>query len=201
MIPANKALLSLDHPTACVWYRISRLRIAGLRSLTVLRCMPNLPTNIIPTKIAWHKLSGKSPVGLRIPPLKNQDYAWVKPPEIHNVSREIGRFVGAPGSDMDRSSKVVVSDRMFVARSARQMSVVLINESNKQTWTRKIRNTPFVDSSRGSSHLMAYAQHLSQSLLAVKLSCCIAPLPDSSIHAMFWAAQVRQRTTGHMLFL
>ena len=32
-------------------------------------CTPNLPTNIIPTKIAWLKLSGKSPMGLRIPAL------------------------------------------------------------------------------------------------------------------------------------
>ena len=31
--------------------------------------VPNLPTNIIPTKIARLKLSGKSPVGLGIPPL------------------------------------------------------------------------------------------------------------------------------------
>ena len=34
------------------------------------RPTPNLPTNIIPTKIAWLKLSGKSPMGLGIPPLK-----------------------------------------------------------------------------------------------------------------------------------
>ena len=30
----------------------------------------NLPTNIIPTKIAWLRFSGKSPMGLGIPPLK-----------------------------------------------------------------------------------------------------------------------------------
>ena len=39
----------------------------------------NPPTNIIPTKIAWLRLSGKD------------DYAWVKTSEIHNVRREIGR--------------------------------------------------------------------------------------------------------------
>ena len=33
---------------------------------------PNLPTNIVPTNIAWLKLSGKSPMGLRIPP------RWIK---------------------------------------------------------------------------------------------------------------------------
>ena len=31
--------------------------------------MPNLPTNITPTNIARLKLSGKSPMGLGIPPL------------------------------------------------------------------------------------------------------------------------------------
>ena len=31
---------------------------------------PNLPTNIVPTNIAWLKLSGKSPIGLGIPPLR-----------------------------------------------------------------------------------------------------------------------------------
>ena len=30
----------------------------------------NLPTNIIPTNIAWLKLSGKFPMDIRIPPLK-----------------------------------------------------------------------------------------------------------------------------------
>ena len=30
---------------------------------------PNLPTNIVPTNIAWLKLSGKFPMGLEIPPL------------------------------------------------------------------------------------------------------------------------------------
>ena len=30
---------------------------------------PNLPTNIIPTNIAWVKSSGKSPMDMRIPPL------------------------------------------------------------------------------------------------------------------------------------
>ena len=32
--------------------------------------MPNLPTSIVPTNIAWLKLSGNSPMGLRIPPLR-----------------------------------------------------------------------------------------------------------------------------------
>ena len=31
---------------------------------------PNPPTNIIPTTIAWRKLSGRSPMGLGIPPLR-----------------------------------------------------------------------------------------------------------------------------------
>ena len=39
-------------------------------SILDMRDRPNLPTNIIPTKIAWLKLSGKSPMDIRIPPLK-----------------------------------------------------------------------------------------------------------------------------------
>ena len=31
---------------------------------------PKLPTKIIPTKIAWLRLSEKSPIDMRIPPLK-----------------------------------------------------------------------------------------------------------------------------------
>ena len=34
---------------------------------------------------------GKFPMDMGIPPRPNSDYARVKPPEIHNVSREIGR--------------------------------------------------------------------------------------------------------------
>ena len=34
-----------------------------------LTATPNLPTNIIPTKIAGLKLSGKYPMDMRIPPL------------------------------------------------------------------------------------------------------------------------------------
>ena len=33
---------------------------------------PNPPTNITPTNIAWLKLSGKSPLGLGIPPLRTK---------------------------------------------------------------------------------------------------------------------------------
>ena len=33
---------------------------------------PNLPTSIIPTKIARLKLSGEFPMGLEIPPLKSR---------------------------------------------------------------------------------------------------------------------------------
>ena len=36
---------------------------------TIFRYTPNLPTNIVPTNIAWLKLSGKSPMDMRIPPL------------------------------------------------------------------------------------------------------------------------------------
>ena len=37
---------------------------------TFLEDTPNLPTNIVPTNIARLKLSGRSPMGLGIPPFK-----------------------------------------------------------------------------------------------------------------------------------
>ena len=33
-------------------------------------CTPNLPTKNLPTKICWLKISGKSPMGLGVPPLR-----------------------------------------------------------------------------------------------------------------------------------
>ena len=61
----------------------------GARETT---CTPNLPTNIPPTNIARLKLSGKFPMGLKIPPLKIKITPESnKPSEIHNVSTRIGR--------------------------------------------------------------------------------------------------------------
>ena len=51
---------------------------------------PNPPTNIVPTNIARLKLSGKSPLDMRIPPLKIK-ITLESNSEIHNVSRGIGR--------------------------------------------------------------------------------------------------------------
>ena len=36
----------------------------------MITSMPDLPTNIVPTNIARLKLSGKSPINMRIPPLE-----------------------------------------------------------------------------------------------------------------------------------
>ena len=51
--------------------------------------MPNPPTNIVPSNIAWLKLFGNSLWTRECHPL-NQHCAWVRPSETHNVSREIG---------------------------------------------------------------------------------------------------------------
>ena len=59
---------------------------------------PNLPTNILPTNIARLKLSGKSPMEIRIPPPLTEDCAWVKLSKVHNVSRGIGRKFRINGS-------------------------------------------------------------------------------------------------------
>ena len=40
-----------------------------LADVAVQQPTPNPRTNIVPTKIAWLKLSGRSPMGLRVPPL------------------------------------------------------------------------------------------------------------------------------------
>ena len=42
---------------------------------------PNLPTSIVPTNIAWLKLSGRSPMGLGIPPLKINIMLESNPPK------------------------------------------------------------------------------------------------------------------------
>ena len=50
----------------------------------------SLPTKTIPANIAWLKLSGEFPMDIKLPPLNNSEYAWVKPSEIQNLSSEIG---------------------------------------------------------------------------------------------------------------
>ena len=63
----------LQSEIRCSWAPVRPRRGQTLRSprpkvTSVLTS--NLPTNIIPTNIAWLKLSGKSPMGLGISPLK-----------------------------------------------------------------------------------------------------------------------------------
>ena len=53
---------------------------------------PNLP-NIIPTKIVRLKLSGKSPVDMRIPPLTFNIMLESNPLKSIHVSTEIGRIL------------------------------------------------------------------------------------------------------------
>ena len=42
---------------------------------------PNLPAKIIPTKIAWLKVSRKCPMDMSIPPRKNKILLETNPPE------------------------------------------------------------------------------------------------------------------------
>ena len=59
-----------DPSTRSGWPVWSQRLLAWLVALTsTLRHTPNFPTKIIPTKIAWLKLSGEFPMGLGIPPL------------------------------------------------------------------------------------------------------------------------------------
>ena len=70
---------------------ILSMRHVLYRSNCSLQSTPNLPTNIVPTKIAWLKLSVNPLWDWEFLPLK-LTFAWVKPSEIHNVRREIGRI-------------------------------------------------------------------------------------------------------------
>ena len=67
------------------WYNIKTMYC-----VTYVQHKPDPPTNIVPTNIAWLKLSGEIPTDMRIPTPLNQDCAWVKPSETHNVSTGIG---------------------------------------------------------------------------------------------------------------
>ena len=57
---------------------------------------PNFPTDIIPTKIAWLKLSRNFPMDMRSAPLNSKIMLESNPLNIHNVSRQIGRTTSAP---------------------------------------------------------------------------------------------------------
>ena len=52
---------------------------------------PNPPAKIIPTKIVWLNMSGKSPMDIRIPPLRIDIMLESSPPKSTMLSTEIGR--------------------------------------------------------------------------------------------------------------
>ena len=58
---------------------------------------PNFSTNIVPTNIAWVKLSGKSPTGLGIPPRKIKIMLESNPP---NSTMLVGRLGVHPTSEL-----------------------------------------------------------------------------------------------------
>ena len=53
----------------------------GAETPTLREGTPNLPTNIVPANIARLKLSGKSPMDVRIPPLKTKIMLESNPPK------------------------------------------------------------------------------------------------------------------------
>ena len=73
----------------------ARSRCLYLKAETQVRNTPNLPTNIVPTNIAGLKTFREIPYGPGNSTPFNLDYARVKPCEIYNVSREIGRILQA----------------------------------------------------------------------------------------------------------
>ena len=52
------------------WKLPGRFESISAKTSSNVLFTPNLPTNVVPTNIARLKLSGKSPMGLGIPPLK-----------------------------------------------------------------------------------------------------------------------------------
>ena len=56
------------------------------------RITPNLPNKIIPTKIAWLKLSGKPPMDMRIPPLELKILIESSPPKSRILVRRLAVF-------------------------------------------------------------------------------------------------------------
>ena len=104
---------------------------------------PDLPTNITRTNIAWLRLSGKSPKGLGIPPLRiKTNYDWVKPPEIHNVSREIGRRPRHFGSNALRAPDERANARRQFLGLLPIQSCTLRNQSDGRIRPRKHKSSP-----------------------------------------------------------
>ena len=81
------------------------IEILRTESLTS-RHTPNLPTNIIPTKIARLKLPGKSPMGMRIPPLIIQIMFESNPLKSIVLVRRLA-VRGLPESEHARSALMI----------------------------------------------------------------------------------------------
>ena len=64
----QRALTRIDKAGSARLNRTQRSR--GASTACVILRTPNLPTKIIPTKIASLKLSGRFPMDMRIPPLR-----------------------------------------------------------------------------------------------------------------------------------
>ena len=72
----------------CLVRRSLQHRVAPVRQPDLVTT-PNLPTKIILTKIAWLKLSGRSPMDMRIPPLEIKIFLESSPLKSRIVVRRL----------------------------------------------------------------------------------------------------------------
>ena len=69
MLFVNGGVKHIGETRVCVCVCVCVMLVCVTYAL-LSRVTPNLPTNSIPTKIAWLRLSGRFPMGLGIPPLR-----------------------------------------------------------------------------------------------------------------------------------
>ena len=93
MIISKQVLLlsSLLSLLSSLLWLILLLALAQAGATPLAASTPNLPTNIIPTNIAWLKLSGKSPMDMGIPPIKFKIMLESNPLKPTMLPRIIGR--------------------------------------------------------------------------------------------------------------
>ena len=82
---------------------------------------PNLPTKIMPTKIAWLKLSGKFSMGLGIPPLKIKILLGSNPPKSRILAWRSAVSTG--GSSPDLEPQTSVRERGSAPRRGRHSTI------------------------------------------------------------------------------
>ena len=93
-----EGLLTITHLHTLSW--LSTRKVTFVIDRTVY-APPNLPTNIIPTKIAWLKLCRQFPMDMRIPPFKIKILLESNPPKSR-ILVPVRRLAACPCGRNDR---------------------------------------------------------------------------------------------------